>query len=182
MNLINHIDHLSLKDKIYCFLLSELVKEDGKLICEHDAIDIEDYFGEGSQEALKELGESGLVRVADDCIIIGSYVGRTYKLFIANEASPEVEYEAIIKRAEEFAELSGLGNVVKFELETLISKDNLTVQEFVKFFRACYEAEYQTQHRDFYGKEAGQIKNLMRVYSEVALKRIIIYYLSLIHI
>ena len=176
MNLINYITHLPIEDRLYTFFLSYVKREGTDLVCDYDIDNISDDFGDDAEEGLSKLIDSGVIILRKGVIHVGNRIGNTYKLFERNESSPDAEYKMILQYAEEFCDISSLGKVVANELKELIEKPILNVPESLKFFRGCYEVVYQEQLREFYAKEVGQMKNLLRVYSVTMLKRIIIKY------
>ena len=179
---------VSAKVIVYMYLISTAKVERGGLYSELSIEDIQNRFRFISEsevdEAIAELLEEELIARKKAKIQVGTVSEGVKKLFIGIKTDVESFYKHVYKYADDFmrstksSTRNNMARKLKSELEAFeeMSPAKMNGKDFVILFRVCYEIVCQDYHREFMAKDFGQMKNFTRLYDNVTVVQMILYY------
>lgn len=201
MNLLRRIRHdaklfekINFKYYLYAYLLHDCsdLDDDGILYNPNDVEDLSDIFrtfgNKVVQKAVDDLEKEGLIKIVDNYCAVGvlekgkpEFFGEEEKLDVAAVYTTMVEdaITSFIKDSPKGGISFAMAKRLKADFENLCSIKiaKFEFYNFTQLYNITYHACMQEEAREFLGKEIGQIKSLIRLYSPDILYQMIVYYL-----
>ena len=174
---------------IYFYLLSATNSRrgDGPIYSDYELIDLLNKFKLYEESdisvAFETLKFDDVIRFDGSRIEIGERLEGNILVFSSSKLTLADEEETVGKYADAFVDdtngaTRARAKTIQTNLATLFSKSTAwKVFDFLNFFRYVHEVYFQGFHREFTNKEAGQMKNLVNLYDQITLAKMITYYI-----